>query len=79
MESFVPGVFSSGLARTAVGVRVKRKQGHSLIVWSMRSGTGSRQDELRDAFAQWQPICNALDELLHATRGEAPQRRSASA
>lgn len=64
VESFVPGVFSSGLARTAVGVRVKRKQGHSLIVWAMRSGTGSRQAEIRDAFARWQPVCDALDELL---------------
>lgn len=72
VDRFVPGVFSSGLARSSLGVRLKRRQGWDLIVWAMRSGAGSGKADLEAALAEWQPVCDQLNELLHAMRGEAP-------
>lgn len=71
VDRFVPGVFSSGLARSSLGVRLKRRQGWDLIVWAMRSGAGSGKADLEAALAEWQPVCDQLNELLHTMRGEA--------
>jgi hypothetical protein len=79
VERFTPGVFSSGLMRSSVGVKIKRPH-HAfyLLVGAMRSGEESDKSSIEAALANWQRVCDELNQLLHAMRGEAPPRSAGS-
>jgi hypothetical protein len=67
---FAPAVFSSGLLRSEVGVAIVRRKGRNLPVWALRGGSSSGTDALEDTFAAMQPLCDELNRLLGAVKGE---------
>jgi hypothetical protein len=71
VKRFVPGIFSSGLVRTEIGVKLERREGYDLAIWAMRGGAPSSEDGLEDAMAGLQPLCDELNALLYSIRGEA--------
>jgi hypothetical protein len=70
VKRFVPATFSSGLARTEIGVKLERRGGYDLIVWAMRGGAPSSEAGLEEAMAGLQPLCAELNSLLYGMRGE---------
>jgi hypothetical protein len=70
VERFVPEVQAPS-TRSTVGVRIQRRAGRSLIVWAMRSATWAGRENIEAACREWQPVCDELNELLGAMRGQA--------
>jgi hypothetical protein len=80
VDRFIPGVFSAGLMRGSVGVKVKRHH-HAfyLLVYAMRSTEDSDKKSTEAALADWQVVCDELNGLLSAMKGEAAPKAGGGA
>jgi hypothetical protein len=70
VERFEPGVFSSGLLRSQIGVTLIRDKGHPLQIWALRGDAPTEQVGLEAALLHLQPLCDELNLQLAKVNGE---------
>lgn len=68
VEGFAPAAYPGGAARSEIGVKLVRRQGHDLRVWAMTKG--AQPGRLEEAKAGLQPLCDELNRLLEETSGQ---------
>ena len=69
---FVPGEQENGLLLCTYGVLLERSGGRLVPIWGLRSVQPTTEEGLEEGRTRWQPVCDRLDDLLSATKGEAP-------
>jgi hypothetical protein len=75
---FVPGRqrswYAGELLRGTYGVLLERRSGSPVPIWGLRSTVATTEEGLEEGRTSWQPVCDHLNALLAATKGEEPQR-----
>lgn len=70
VEGFAPRGLGLGGVRSTVGIVMRRRARHDLVVWALRHGEFSDRRSQEAARQRWQPLCDELDELVRSLRGE---------
>ncbi|HEU5061910.1 MAG TPA: hypothetical protein VFT79_02015 [Solirubrobacterales bacterium] len=69
---FVPGEQENGLLLCTYGALLERGGGRLVPIWGLRSIQPTTEEGLEEGRTRWQPVCDQLNDLLSANKGEAP-------